>query len=234
VVVGYRRPLPIAAEKGGGTAIIGGGTFAGRSDPEGPVDRITVSDGRWWQRPGEIVVSQSLAQISQVGVGSTIVLRTAPVDSGKSKDPAPGAGIQVGPSSPSPSDAGGSAPVQRSFSVVGIAASISTPGVFGWLNPTDLAALAPSATLEEMLYRVAPAATDADIAAGVTAITAGLPPTAVASTGRTCRVAWTSIGRRGSSSDPLAFSLFALLAAAFVIANLVAGSSSSATARSGS
>jgi putative ABC transport system permease protein len=215
--------VPVAVEKGGGTATIGGGMFAGRSDPEGPVDRITVSAGRWWQRPGEIVVSQSLAQISQVGVGSTIVLRTAPVDSGKSRVAAPGSASGGGPSSP-PSDAGGSAPVRRSFTVVGIAASISTPGVFGWLSPTDLAALAPSATLEEMLYRVAPAATDADIAAGVRAITGGLPPTAVAST-ESYLSRRVDVDRTARIFVPilLAFSLFALLAAAFVIANLVSG-----------
>jgi putative ABC transport system permease protein len=207
----------------GGREIIGGGMFAGRADPGGPVDVITVSAGRWWQQPGEVVVSQSLAGITHVGVGSTISLRPAPVESGKPGSAAPGSDVEVGPSGPSSSQFG-PPPAQRSFTVVGIAASISTPGVFGWLSPADLATLAPSAIKEEMLYRVAPSSTDADLSAGASAITTGLPPTAVVST-ESYLSRRLDVDRTARIFVPilLAFSLFALLAAAFVIANLVSG-----------
>ncbi len=52
--------------------------------------------------------------------------------------------------------------------VVGIAASVSTPDVAGWLSPSDILTLAgPDAPPDrQMLYRVDPAATAADLIGG--------------------------------------------------------------------
>ena len=66
------------------------------------------------------------------------------------------------------------------LTVVGIAASVSTPDVAAWMSPTDLAALTPDAKpAQEMLYRVDPSSTAADLAAAVGRITASLPADAV-------------------------------------------------------
>ena len=72
---------------------------------------------------------------------------------------------------------GGTEPVPaRTLTVVGIAASVSTPDVAAWMSPTDLAALTPGvAPAREMLYRVDPSGTAADLSAAVARITATLP-----------------------------------------------------------
>ena len=56
----------------------------------------------------------------------------------------------------------------RTLTVVGIAASVSTPDVAAWMSPADLAALTPEAApAREMLYRVDPSGTAADLSAAV-------------------------------------------------------------------
>ncbi len=72
----------------GGFRLIGGGELSGRADPGGPVDRIAVSEGRWWERPGEIVLSQDWTEIAAGELGGTIVLRETPVgDNGARSGP---------------------------------------------------------------------------------------------------------------------------------------------------
>jgi putative ABC transport system permease protein len=201
----------------GGSLLIGGGELSGRADPGGGVDRIAVSNGRWWERPGEIVLSQDWAKIVQGQLGGTIMLRETPI---AAKAAAPG----------SPGRSSGATPTtralaERTFTVVGIASSISTPDVFAWVSPDDLAALMPhQAPRQEMLYRVAPSATSADLAAALSAIAAAVPPDSVA-TSQTYLVRKASVDRTASIFVPilLAFSVFALLAAAFIIANVVTG-----------
>ena len=208
--------------KGDGTFVIGGGRFAGRSDPGGSVDRVTLSAGRWWQRPEEIVLSPNLARISGVSIGDTITLSeppAVPTKSGPAVPDRPGS-IGVSPSGPVEADR-----PSRTLTVVGIASSLATPDVFGWASPTDLDALTPDRLpTEEMLYRVAPAATAVDLTAAVSAITAGVPPSAVAGVD-TYLTQRENVDRTASIFVPilLAFSVFALLAAAFVIADLVSG-----------
>ncbi len=200
---------------------LGGGELSGRSDPAGPVDRITVSEGRWWQRPGEIVLSQDWSKLAGGKLGSTIVLRETPVGDGKG-------GLSTAPGGnrpPSVTTPAGAALIERALTVVGIASSISTPDVFGWLSPDDLIALTPhQAPEQEMLYRVSPSATTNDLATALATITAGLPSGAVASS-RTYLAQKASVDRTASLFVPilLAFSVFALLAAAFIIANVVSG-----------
>ncbi len=115
-------------------------------------------------------------------------------------------------------------PVAR-LTVVGIAASVSTPDVAAWMSPTDLAKLTLDAKpIQEMLYRIAPAASAADLSGALARITANLPTAAVA--GST-----TYLDRKADVDSIaqlyvpilLAFSIFALFAAAFTIANVVSG-----------
>ena len=75
-----------------------------------------------------------------------------------------------------------------------------------------------------MLYRVAPSATAADLTAAAAAITSGLPADAVRGT-QTYLDLKTDVDRLADLYVPvlLAFSIFALLAAAFLIANIVSG-----------
>jgi putative ABC transport system permease protein len=212
-----------AASKGAGTFVIGGGRFAGRSDPDGSVDRITLSAGRWWQRPGEIVLSPNLARISGASVGDTITLLQPPAVPSKSGPSGPGGSGPVGVSPPGTTPEAGGA--SRTETVVGIASSLATPDIFGWASPTDLAVLTPDQpATEQMLYRVSPAATAADLTKAVSAITASMPSTAVAGV-ETYLTQRENVNRTAAIFVPilLAFSIFALVAAAFVIADLVSG-----------
>ncbi len=195
-----------AAGAKGDSRNLGGGELSGRSDPAGPVDRIAVSEGRWWERPGEIVLSQDWDKLAGPALGATIVLRETPAGGGTGA-------------------ASGTALAERTLTVVGIASSISTPDVFGWLSPDDLMALTPhQAPEQEMLYRVSPSATTNDLTSALETITRGLPSGAVASS-QTYLARKASVDRTASLFVPilLAFSVFALLAAAFIIANVVTG-----------
>ena len=115
---------------------------------------------------------------------------------------------------------------QRTLTVVGIAASVSTPDVAAWLSPTDLTALAgPDVPPDrQMLYRVDPSATAADLTAAIARITAGLATDDVASS-TTYLQTKADVDTIAQLYVPvlLAFSIFALLAAAFTIANVVGG-----------
>ncbi len=77
---------------------------------------------------------------------------------------------------------------------------------------------------QQMLYRVTPSATANDLATALSAITGSLPSDAVASS-TTYLTQKASVDRTASIFVPilLAFSVFALLAAAFIIANVVSG-----------
>ena len=79
-------------------------------------------------------------------------------------------------------------------------------------------------TDQEVLYRVAPSATAADLTAATAAITAGLPADAVLGTDTYLELK-AGVDRIADLYVPvlLAFSIFAMLAAAFLIANIVTG-----------
>ncbi|HEV8403750.1 MAG TPA: ABC transporter permease [Candidatus Limnocylindrales bacterium] len=220
-------PWPVAgfALRGKG-GIFGGQLASGRPTPSDTIDRVTMLAGRWWAAPGEIVLDQDTATLLDVGLGDSVPLlpdpapdkrfgHTPPGGGGTAVLPAPGAG--AGPVTPGTS---------VTATVVGIAASVSTPDVAGWLSPSDIMTLAgPDASLDrQMLYRVDPAATAADLTAAMAHITAGLPADAVDSS--------TTYLQTKADADStaqlyvpilLAFSIFALLAAAFTIANVVGG-----------
>jgi putative ABC transport system permease protein len=121
-------------------------------------------------------------------------------------------------------EAGARTPV-ITLTVVGIAQSVSTPEVAAWMSPSDLAAIEPEKALaRQMLYRVEPSATAADLQVAAAAITEGLPPDAVASTYAYLETK-VDVDSTASLYVPilLAFSFFALAAAAFTIANIVSG-----------
>jgi putative ABC transport system permease protein len=93
------------------------------------------------------------------------------------------------------------------------------------MSPQDVAAIDPAQKPDQqMLYRVDPSATQADLSAAVAHITAGLSPKAVSGTTTYLDVK-AGADQLADLYVPvlLAFSIFALLAAAFTIANVVGG-----------
>jgi putative ABC transport system permease protein len=184
--------ISVASRKWGGT-ITPTINVVGRDRPDTQVDRLTMIDGRWATAPGEVVLAQSQADLTGLGVGSH--LDTSP-------------------------DAGGA-----SLLVVGIAASID-PHADAWVGPGQVAALSiPKAELDyQMLYRVNPAGTTADLKKATDAIAAMLPQGAVNDISSYLAVK-IDADRTTAVMIPflLAFSGFALLAGALTIANIVAG-----------
>ncbi len=220
-------PWPVAgfALRGKG-GVFGGLLASGRPTPTDTIDRVTILAGRWWAAPGEIVLDQDTATLLDVGLGASVPLlpdpnpdkrfgRTPPAGGGTPVLPAPDASAR--PTTPGTS---------VTATVVGIAASVSTPDVAGWLSPSDILTLVgPDAPPDrQMLYRVDPAASAADLTAALARITDGVSADDVVS----------SVTYLQTKSDVesvaqlyvpvlLAFSIFALLAAAFTIANVVGG-----------
>jgi len=139
--------------------------------------------------------------------------------------------IQAGPGGPvlMPPDKGGKAPdagPATRLTVVGIAASVSTPDVAAWMSPADVATLAGDGPppVRQMIYRIEPSATAADLSRATARITGDLPADAVVTT-LTYLETKASVASTADLYVPilLAFSVFALLAAAFTIANVVSG-----------
>ena len=129
--------------------------------------RSPSTAGRWWQKPGEIVLAADAERhlrTCRSGTRSSSSRRRQAETSGKQSEARP------------QSAQGGSAPdlATRTLTVVGIAGSISTPQTWGWISPEDIAALTPGQVpSEEILYRVDPSATAAELAAATSSITAG-------------------------------------------------------------
>ena len=203
-----------------------GQTVSSRGSPDGSMDRLTLNVGRWWAQPGEVVLSQETATILDLDVGGSVAVHPSTADG-----PAPGGGGDGGEGGGPkllPIDPGRRATPPEAaltLTVVGIAASVSTPDVAAWMSPEDIATLTTGARpAHEMLYRVEPSATAADLAAATAEITGRLPAGAVID-------ATTYLDARADLNQVvdlyvpvlLAFSLFALLAAAFTIANVVSG-----------
>jgi putative ABC transport system permease protein len=198
-------PWPVTAgslghPKGGR---IGGGQFSGRPTPDRSIDAVTILAGRWWQASGEAVLDQDTARLLDKAVGDSITVY--PPTDGKQ---------------PVPADAPG-----RVLTVVGVAASVSTPDVAVWMSPDDVTAVNPRhAPALQMLYRVDPSGSEPDLRSALANITAPLPPDGVVNS-RTYLAVKTGVDRLADLYVPvlLAFSVFALLAAAFAIANVVSG-----------
>lgn len=199
--------------KGG---IVLGAVFSGRPQPDPAIDAVTISSGRWWQAPGEAVLDESTARLLNRRVGDIVRAYSQAAEPARDK-------IQVGRGAPA-----GPEPLlgpSLDLTVVGIAASVSTPDVALWASPTDIASLAPGRVPnQQMLYRVTPAASAADLAAAMAQITANVSPSAVTGT-QTYLDVKAGVDRLADLYVPilLAFSLFALLAAGFTISNVVSG-----------
>jgi putative ABC transport system permease protein len=200
-------------------AFIDARTVSGRPQPDDSIDSVTLRAGRWWQSRGEVVIDQDMLPMLGIGIGDTLPVYPAPTGGPKRVSEGSG-GVLIYPGGPeSPPEA------LLAVTVVGIAASVSTPDVSLWMHPDDIATVSPTTPPSmQMLYRVAPSASAADLAAAVAEITADLPANAVAST-------LSYLDTRSSTEDTaqlyvpvlLAFAIFALAAAAFTIANVVSG-----------
>jgi putative ABC transport system permease protein len=210
-------PIAVASLGSPGQWPATGRAVSGRASPDGPVDRITVNVGRWWQTAGEAVISQEMAEILGIDVGGSIAVYPSRSDDPNGGGPklVPGdKGTQPTPPTPA-----------MTLTVVGIAASVSTPEVAAWMSPTDIATLTPDAQpARQMLYRVDPSATAADLTAATLGITGSLPSAAVVDSSTYLEMK-AEMSQLADLYVPilLAFSLFALLAAAFTIANVVSG-----------
>jgi putative ABC transport system permease protein len=216
----------VAASAGPWTVVVGGvgrgrggilegQTLLGRSDPLGPVDRIAIADGRWWRTDDEAVVSWDTAQILDLRVGDRLLVYHGAAHG----DKLGGGQVRIEPGSePQPRD-----PVAQ-LTVVGIARSVSAPDDAAWVSPAVVDAAADGGPNLRMLYRLDGAPSAADLTATVGAFAADLPTGAIADTS-------TYLETRAGVEDTarlyvpilLAFSVFALLAAAFTIANVVSG-----------
>ncbi len=167
---------------------------AGRVDAGGPVDQISLDSGRWVQRDGEVVLSRQLADETGFQVGDTLTAGT-----------------------------GSTLPSLR---VVGIGVSLGNDAA-AWVEPSQLP---PTMASDQpppqylMVYRLNHAATATDIAAAVDAITAAVPAQSIADTSNYLDTKLNA-DRTTAVMIPflLAFSAFALLASALIIANLVGG-----------
>jgi putative ABC transport system permease protein len=171
-----------------------------RPDPGGPVDRLPLTAGRWATQPGEIVLTHSFAQSIGVRVGGHLTTLS-------SAD-------------------------RPDVVVVGEVADIDegSAGLFGpqfaWVQPAEFAALlSPGQPVRAMmLYRFRHAATGADLQQRSQEIAALVPPGAVSTSlsylliqqifGLTTTLTLTFL---------LAFAVFALGAAALIVANVVGG-----------
>ena len=200
--------LPVVSASNGpwrlvpASIVIAGGRIrtmpiAGRADPGGAVDRLSLDSGRWVQGNGEVVLSRQLADETGLRVGDLLVA--------------------------------GSDSTLPSLRVVGIAVAIGNDAP-AWVEPSQLPPDNQTRLPNEpptqylMAYRLHNASTLADIAAAVDAITASVPANAVNDTSNYLS-AKLDADRTTAVMIPflLAFSAFALVASALIIANLVGG-----------
>jgi len=186
-------PTGQGGKGGNGPGDLGVFTIVGRDRPDAAVDRLTIESGRWARAPGELVLSRRMADSTGLGVGDRVQA----------------------------SDGAGHPWLQ----VVGIAVSIGR-GVDAWVAPAQAAPLAPrKAPLQyQMLYRVSPAGTAADLRTATQAITARLPAGSVENSTNYLDIKLNA-DLLSAVMVPflLAFSVFALVAAALTIANVVTG-----------
>jgi putative ABC transport system permease protein len=167
--------------------------LAGRAGPGGAVDRLTLSAGRWAQNNTEVVVSQQMADAVGVQIGDTL---TSASDS-----PIP------------------------TMTVVGIASGVGNePSAWTLPAAVPLITAGKFQTSYLMDFRLVHSATHQDIASAADSISAGLPQDAVVDTSNYLD-AKLGADRTTAVMIPflLAFSAFALLASAFIVANLVSG-----------
>jgi len=173
-------------------------TVVGRTSPGGPVDDVVLRSGRWAARPGELVLSS--ADIYPNGdLPQGLGLGARLTATGVSGNPL--------------------------LTVVGIATS-PTGTADGWVAPAEIARLrqARAPAIAQMLYRFRSAGSDAAVRADIRAITAALPPRAVA-------VAQSYLAVRTQEASGIApiapflvaFGLTGLLMSVLIVINVVSG-----------
>ncbi|WP_433164662.1 FtsX-like permease family protein [Kribbella sp. CA-247076] len=168
------RPLPLVV--------------VGRADSGGPVDRLNVWEGRWAEKPGEIVLNRN------------------PVDRGGRG--APMVGTQFA--------AGGT-----TLTVVGFAYSVSE-SADAWVAPEQMTALKPTGS--QVLYRFTQSATNAQVSAGQTAVTTGLPSGALLGTQSYLALRAVATGEPNTFVPFLmVFGWLGLAVAVLIVANVVSG-----------
>jgi putative ABC transport system permease protein len=170
-------------------------TVVGRANPGGTVDDLTLQSGHWATQPGQIVIASDPAP------GQTLML---PLGSAISLTGKPGS---------------------PKLTVVGFANSVTSTAA-GWVAPSEMAKLiaagAPSAV--QMLYRFASATSTADIRADVAAVSAALPPGAVAGVQSYLTVK----AQETENIAPfvpflVAFGIIGLVMSVLIVANVVSG-----------
>jgi putative ABC transport system permease protein len=171
-----------------------------RPDPAGPLDHLRITAGRWAAQPGEIVLTHSFAQLTGAHVGSRVKA------------------------------IGGADPVQ--LLVVGEVIDIDEGDAanfspqYVWVQPVQFAALlSPDQQSGQlMLYRFKDAATNADLQQRAQEIAAVVPPHAIsASLSYLTIQSILSLQSTVTLTFLLAFAVFALGAAALIVANVVSG-----------
>lgn len=162
----------------------------GRGDAGGPVDRLNVWEGRWPDKPGEIVLNRN------------------PVTSSRGRG-APAVGNQL------------TVPGGPTLTVVGFAYSVSE-SADAWVTPAQMTALKPTAS--QMLYRFTQSATNAQVAAGESAVTAGLPSGALLGTQSYLVLRAVATGEPNTFVPfLLVFGWLGLAVAVLIVANVVSG-----------
>jgi len=176
-------------------------TLVGRADPGGPVDDVVLNARHWADGPGQVVLAGS---------------------------PPPGGG---GPGNGGPALGSTltatSLPGKPVLTVVGFANSVTdTTGGGGWVTPGELSSLlAPgSQPTAQLLYRFTSAATNAQLAADVTAVKKALPAGTVIDWG-SWLTAQQSEGSNAAIMEPfvLAFALIGLVMAVLIVGNVISG-----------
>lgn len=169
-----------------GEVFLGTLTVVGRADPGGPVDRVSVWQGRWATNPGEIVLNRTPGSDGRMSLGFRLSLPGRPV-----------------------------------LTVVGFARSV-TGSADAWVTPEQVTALQPTAL--QMLYRFGKADTAAEVDAGQTAVTAGLPADALLGTLSHLTVKDKATSELGVFIPFLMiFGVLGLAVAVLIVANVVSG-----------
>jgi putative ABC transport system permease protein len=179
----------------------------GRADPGGAVNRLQLVEGHWPRAPGEIVLTRAFAElVDGLAGGSNVPLLGTHL---RTVDAAHNATFVV---------------VGEAIDVNEADASVWTPQQ-AWVRPADLVALnAPGIPEYAMFYRFHQAATTGQVGANLAAISATLPSGALYRSYSYFEVRTVAtIGTSLILTFLVAFALFALVAAALITANVVAG-----------
>jgi putative ABC transport system permease protein len=200
-------PALIGATAWAGPWVAGGVTYElgkrkfgpmtlGRDRPEAPVEVIRMAAGRWVRGPGEMVITRSYADLVNLHLGDRLTALAS-------------------------LDRPSLVVVGEAIDMDGGSAETTTPWV--WVAEAQARALLPVPEYK-MVYRFAERPTEADLLSAMAKIKAAVPPGAITDAfnylelrnvfGITNQIALTLL---------LAFGVFALLACAAIVGNLVSG-----------